>query len=168
MVRFPPGRSQLVISDNKQLLFPKLEQRNGVWRVTSQRSVEVSDAPLGLSVSGDQLLVCDACHIHVLSTSGEETHIVKMPQGVKATKAMAQLTSPGFVVMDTANAQIVMVTENREIQHTYRCRWFTSGDIVCHDHSIYVADSNNDHVDELSDDGRHVRQLISQQGMWWQ
>ena len=170
MVRLPPGQSQLVISDsnNRQLMFIKLAQRDGVWRMTSQRSVKFSGTPFGLGVSGDQLLVCDATKIHVLSTSDGETHRVNMPQGVWATKAVAQLTSPGYVVMDRANKQVVMVTEEGDVQHTYRCqKGFKYGDTVCHGHYIYVTDSNNHRVDELSDDGRHVRQLIRGQGVWW-
>ena len=161
MVRFPPGQSQLVISnhDNK-LLWVKLKQRIGVWRVTSQRSVEVRYRPLGLGVRNNQLLVCGDGVIHVLSTSGEETHRVNMPQGVESRKAVAQLTSPGFVIRDYNNNQVVPVTEKGEIQHTYRGQeGFRPRDIVCHGHSIYVTDY--DYVD-----GRHVRQLIRKQGLW--
>ena len=48
MVRFPSGQAQLVISypDNKQLLWIKLDQRNGVWKVTSNKTVKVSYVPL--------------------------------------------------------------------------------------------------------------------------
>ena len=90
-MRFPPGQSQLVISDHaKQLLWVKIEQRDGVWKVTSHTSVKVSYDPLGLGVRDNQLLVCDDDNvIHVLSTSGEETHRVNMPQGVKPGKAVA-------------------------------------------------------------------------------
>ena len=168
MVRFPPGQSQLVIGDcdNNQLLFIKLDQRDGVWKVTSQTSVNVSYCQLGLGVHGNQLLVCgrDDNVIHVLSTSGEETHRVNMPQGVRPWKAVAQLTSPGFVILDCNNKQVVLVTETREVQHKY---WgqegFSPGDIVCHSHSIYVTDCHNHRVDELSVDGRHVRQLIREE-----
>ena len=73
MVRFPPGQSQLVISDydNKQLLWIQLEQRNAVWKLISQRSVKVKYGQLGLGVRDNQLLVCDNDDdfIHVLSTS---------------------------------------------------------------------------------------------------
>ena len=170
MVRFPPGQSQLVISDyvNKQLLWIKLVQRNEVWRLTSQRSVKVKYRPCGLGVRDNQLLVCDLDDnvIHVLSTSGKEKHRVNMPQGVRSGKAVAQLTSPGFVIMDDINNQVVLVTERGEIQHTYRGQErFVPGDIVRQGHSIYVTDWRNHRVDELSVDGRHVRQLIRGQDM---
>ena len=169
MVRFPPGQSQLVISDsNNQLLWVKIEQRNGVSKVTSQRSLKVSYEPLGLGVRDNQLLVCgdDQKVIHVLSTSGEETHRVNMPQGVRPRKAVAQLTSPGFVIMDHINNQVVLVTEKGEIQHTYQNQWYHPYDIVCHGHSIFCATGcYNLCVGELSNDGRHVRQLISGQGV---
>ena len=44
---------------------------------------------------------------------------------------------------------------------------FEPGDIVCHGHSIYVTDFHNHCVNELSNDGRHVRQLISEQTVRW-
>ena len=168
MVRFPPGQSQLVISDynSKKLVWVELHQRNGVWKVTSQRSVKVRYTPWGLGVRDNQLLVCDDNVIHVLSTSGEETHIVNMPQGVMPRKAVARLKSPGFVVKDWINKQVVWVTEKGEIQHTYQGHeGFSPQDIVCHGHSIYVTDYFNHRLDELSNDGRHVRQLISEQGV---
>ena len=167
MVRFPPGQSQLVISNGNKLLWVNLEQRIGVWRVTSQRSVEVRYRPLGLGVRDNQLLVCgDDNVIHVLSTSGEKTHRVNMPQGVRPWKAVAQLTSHGFVIRDCGNRQVVLVTEKGEIQHKYQGQeGFDPGDIVCHGHSIYVTDYINHCVDELSVDGRHVRQLIRGQGV---
>ena len=120
MVRFPPGRNQLVISDhdNKTLLFVKLEERHGVWRVTSRRSVKVRYRPLGLGVRDNQLLVCDNNVIHVLSTSDEVTH--RMPRGVMPWKAVAQLTAPGFVISDYNNKQVVLMTEKGEIQQTHR------------------------------------------------
>ena len=161
MVRFPPGQSQLVISDylNNQLLWVKVEQRDGVWKVTSKRSVKVTYDSYGLGVRDNQLLVCDDNVIHVLSTSGEETHRVNMLQGVMPYKAIAQLTSPGFVIMDCDNKQVVLVTEKGEIQHTYRGQeGFNPYDIVCHGHSIYATDYH-DHCN----DGRHIRQLISEQ-----
>ena len=170
MVRFPSGLSQLVISDlnNNQLVWVKVEQRNGVWRVTSQRSVEVSYGPRGLGVHDNQLLVCDRddnC-IHVLSTSGEETYRVNMPQGVRPEKAVSQLISSGFVIRDFYNNQVVLATEKGEIQHTYRGQeGFDPWDIVCHSCSIYITDHHNHQVHELSDDGRHVRHLISEQGL---
>ena len=172
MVRFPPGHSQCVISDldfgKQQLLFIKLEEGRGAWRVTSQRAVKVNYRQCGLGVRDNQLLVCDDNVIHVLSTSGKETHRVNMPQGVEPWKAVAQLTSPGFVVMDCNNKQVVLVTEKGELQHTYRGQeGCILADIVCHGHSIYVMDCDNHHVDELSVDGRHVRQLISEQGVRW-
>ena len=169
IVRFPPEQSQLVISDsNKQLLWVNANQRDGVWRMTSQKSVEVKYAPCGLGVRGNQLLVCcyDDDVIHVLSTSGEETHRVNMPQGVMPYNFVAQLTSPGFVIRDGINNQVVLVTEKGVIQRTYRSHErFKPSDIVCHDHSIYVTDCDNHRVDELSVDGRHIRQLISDQGV---
>ena len=166
MVRFPPGQSQISDGDNKQLLWIKLDQRNGVWMLTSQRSVKVIYRPAGLGVRNNQLLVCDDNVIHVLSTSGEETHRVNMPQGVKPWKAVAQLTSPGFVIMDIVNDKVVLVTETGEVQHKYRGqKGFGPADIVCHGHSIYVTDYDNDRVDELSVDGRHVRQLIRGEGV---
>ena len=171
MVRFPPGHSQCVISDStfvkQELLFIKLEEGRGVWRVTSQRAVKVNYAPYGLGVRDNQLLVCgDDNVIHVLSTSGEETHRVNMPQGVTPWKAVAQLTSPGFVIRDCGNKQVVLMTEKGKIQHTHRGQeGFIPGGIVCHGHSIYVTDYDNHSVDELSVDGRHVRQLISEQGV---
>ena len=170
VVRFPSGQSQLVISDppNDQLLWVKVEQRNGVWSVTSQRSVKVRYLSPGLGVHDNQLLVCDDNVIHVLSTSGEETHRVTMPQGVMPWKAVAQPTSPGFVIGDWTNRQVLLVTEKGEIQHTYQGQeGFYPGDIVCHGHSIYVTDRDNRSVDELSVDGRHVRQLIRGQGVMW-
>ena len=160
MVRFPPGQSQLVISDhiNRQLGWIKLDQRNGVWKLTSQRSVKVSYRPVGLGVHDNQLLVCrdDDDFIHVLSTSGKKTHRVNMAQGVKPGKAVAQLTSPGFV----------LVTEKGELQNRYQGQEGSAGDIVGHGHSIDVTDFDNHCVDELSVDGRHVRQLIKGQGVW--
>ena len=106
--------------------------------------------------------------IHVFSTIREETHRVNMPQGVTPSKAVAQLTSPGFVIMDCIDKQVVLVTERGEIQHTYQGQeGFYPGDIVCHGHSIYVTDYDNDRVDELGVDGRHVRQLIRGQGVRW-
>ena len=166
MVRFPPGRNQLVISDhdNKTLLFIKLEERHGVWRVTSRRSVKVRYRPLGLGIRDNQLLVCDNNVIHVLSTSDEETH--RMPRGVMPWKAVAQLKSPGFVISDYNNKQVVLMTEKGEIQQTHRGqKGFFPCDIICHGHFIYVAHFHNHRVDELSVDGRHVRQLIRGQGM---
>ena len=57
------------------------------------------------------------------------------------------------------------MTKKGVIQQTYRCHeGFIPSDIVCHGHSIYVIDFNNHHVDELSVDGCHVRQLIRGQG----
>ena len=170
MVRFPPEQSQLVISDDKKkrLLWVKLDQPNVVWSVASKSVVKVSYSPLGLGVSDNQLLVCDDNVIHVLSTSGEETHRVNMPRGVEPSKAVAQLMSPGFVIMDNTNNQIVLLSENGEIQKTYKrqkgCRY---GAIVCQEHSIYIADSNNDRVDELSVDGRHIRKLIRGHSISW-
>ena len=168
MVRFPPGQSQLVISDySNKLLWVELEQRDVVWRVTSQRSVEVRYHPLGLGVRDNQLLVCDSDKvIHILSTSGEETHRVNMPQGVSPAKAVAQLTSPGFVVGDFTNKQVLLVTEKGEIQQIHQGQeGFKPSDIVCHGHAIYVTDYDNHRVDELSVDGRHVRQMIRRQGV---
>ena len=169
MVRFPPGQSQLVMSDHyrKQLLWIKLEQRDGVWRVTSHMSLGLTYHPLGLGVHDNKLLVCDDDDndIHVFSTSGEETHRLNMPQGVRPWKAVAQPTSPGFVIMDSHMKHVVLVTEKGEIRHTYRGQeGFNPSHIVCHGHSIYVIDLSNNSVDELTNDGRHVRQLISQQG----
>ena len=171
MVRFPPGQSQLVISDygKFQLLWIKLDQRNGVWEVTSQRTKIVSYGPLGLGVRDNQLLGCDCVSnvIHVLSTSGEETYRVNMPQGVRPWKAVAQLTSPGFVIVDWNNKQVMLVTEKGEIHQIYQGQeGFSPEDIVCNGHSIYVIDWPNHRVDELSVDGRHVRQLIRGQGVW--
>ena len=167
MVKFPLGQSQLVISDcDRQLLWVKVEQRDGVWKVTSQRSVKVSYDPLGLGARDNQLLVCgdDQKVINVLSTSGEETHRVNMPQGVKPCKAVAQLTSPGFVIKDYDNSQVVLVSEKGKIQQTHRGQeGFNPQDIVCHSHSIFVTDINKHSVDELCVDGRHIRQLISRQ-----
>ena len=169
MVRFPPGQSQLVISDydNKKLLWIKLDQRNGVWKLTLQRSVKVNYCPLDLGVRDNQLLVCgDDSVIHVLSTSGKEKYLVNMPQGVVPYKAVAQLTSPGFIIRDSINKQVVLMTEKGEIQRTHLSQeGFRPWDIVCHGHSIYVTDRDNNLVDELSVDGRHVRQLIRGQGV---
>ena len=54
-----------------------------------------------------------------------------MPQGVTPWKAVAQLTSPGFVIMDCNNKQVVLVTEKGDIQHTYRGQeGFMPSDIV--------------------------------------
>ena len=149
----------MVISDwdKDRLLWIKLEQRNGVWKVTTEDKVKVRNHPHGLGVRDNQLLVCDYNVIHVLSTSGEETHRVNMPQGVRPWKAVAQLTSPGYVIRDCDNKQVVLVTEKGEIQHTYRGQGgIIPGDIVCHGHSIYVTDSCNNRVDELSNDGRQT------------
>ena len=167
MVRFPPGQSKLVISDyDKRLLWIKLDQRKGVWKGTSQRSVKVNYCPHGLGVRDNQLLVCDHNVIHVLSTSGEETHRVSMPQGVTPWKAVAQLISPGYVIRDRDNKQVVLVTEQGESHHTYHGQeGFFPVDIVCHGHSIYVTDGDNHRVDELSVEGCHVKQLIRKQGM---
>ena len=127
--------------------------------------MKVRYRPGGLGVHDNQLLVCDGNVIHILSTSGEETRKVNMPQSVNPWKAVAQLTSPGFVISDCANKQVVLVTEKGEMQHTYRGqKGFYPGDIVCLGHSIYVTDFGNHCVDELSVDGRHVRKLIRGQG----
>ena len=161
MVRFPPGQSQLVISDyDKQLLWIKLEQRDGVWKVTSERAVEVSYRPLGLGVRDNQLLVCDNNMIHVLSTSGEETHRVNMlPRGVRPWKAVAQLTSPGFVIMDNINALVVLVSVKGIIQRTYKGDyWHNIHDIVCFGRSIYVA-SRQCTLDMLGDEACFIRNL---------
>ena len=166
MVRFPPGQSQLVISKgNGWLQWVNLEQRNGMWGMILQ-TLSLEYLPVSLGVCDTQLLVCDGKVIHVLSTSGEETHKVNMPQGVTQGIAVAQLTSPGFVIRDYDNKQVVLMTEKGEIQHTYQGQeGFAPADIVCHGISIYVTDSHNHHVDELSVDGRHVRQLIRGQGV---
>ena len=123
MVRFPPGQSQLVISDyvNKKLLWINVDQRNGEWKVTSERTVKVSYGPQGLSVHDNQLLVCDPNNhtIHVFSTSGEEIHIVNMPKGVAPWKAVARLTSPGYVI--TNSREVFVVTEEGEILQIFRC-----------------------------------------------
>ena len=173
IVRLPPGQSQLVISSfqMKKLLWIKLKQRSVSckrrrvgWKVTSIEAFNVSYEPLYLGVHHNQLLVCDDTVIHVLSTSGEEKHIVNMPQGVRPRKAVAQLTSPGFVIMDRINRQVVLVTEEGELQHRYQCdNGFHSGDIVCHGHSIYVTNYGNDRADEFGVDGRYVRQMIRYQ-----
>ena len=90
---------------------------------------------------------------------------MKMPQGVMPYKAVAQPTSPGFVIGDPINNQVVLVTEKGEVQHTYRGQeGFGPGDIVCQGHSIYVTDYVNHRVDQLSNHGCHIRQLISEQG----
>ena len=171
MVRFPTEQSQLIIADhdNRHLLWIKLDRSKGVWKLTSQRTMKVSYRPRGLGIRDSQLLVCDDDDnvIHVLSTSGKETHRVNMPQGVKPWKAVAQLTSPGFVIMDWHNRRVVLVTEKGEIQHTNRGQsGFWPEDIVSHGHSIYVTDCNNHCVDEFSFDERHVRQLFGEQGDW--
>ena len=167
MVRFPPGQSQLIISDlNNQLMWIKLDQRGGQWKVTSQKAMKLKYSPRGLSVHDNQLLVCDNESIHVLSTSGEEKHRVNMRQNVKPWKAVALRTSPGFVVMDSTNKQVVLVTEKVDVHQTYRGqKGFTPGDIVCQGDSIYVTDFHNHSLDELSVDGRHVRQLFREQGV---
>ena len=157
IVRFPPGQLQLAISDtSKQLLWVKLQQRDGVWKLTSQRSMKVRYDPWGLGVRDNQLLVCDHRNIsHVLSTSGEESE-----------PAVAQLTSPGFVIRDPINKQVVLVTEEGEIQQAYQGQeGIDRNDIVCHGHSIYVTDLGNNCVHELSADGHQVRQLIRGQGV---
>ena len=78
MVRFPPGQLQLVIGNNEgQLLWIQAEQGipNDVWKVTYEKLVTIGYRPLRLGVRGNQLIVCGANYvIHVLSTSGEETH----------------------------------------------------------------------------------------------
>ena len=128
--------------------------------------MKVSYDPWGLSVRDNQMLVCDCNVIHVLSTSGEETHRVNMPQGVMPYKAVAQLTSHGFVIRDPINKQVVLVTEEGEIQQAYQGQeGFDPYDIVCHGHSIYVTDLGNDCVDELSVDGHQVGQLVRGQGV---
>ena len=82
-VRFPLEQTQLVISDlNKYLIWMKLKQHKGVWKVATRSIVTVSYTALGLGVCDNQLLVCDNNVVHVLSTTGEETHIVNMPKGV--------------------------------------------------------------------------------------
>ena len=64
--------------------------------------------------------------------------------------------------MDYFNKHVVLVTEKGDIQQTYKGEeGFVPQDIVFDGHSIYVADWYNHSVDELSHDGRHVRQLIS-------
>ena len=169
MVRFPPGQSQLIVSDygNERLLRIRVNQRNGEWRIVSQKSVKCNYPPQGLGVSDSQLLVCDSNVIHVLSTSGKETHCLNMCRlGVSPCKAVAQLTSPGFIIRDHNNKQVVLTTDNGEVEETYRGqRGFSPFDIISHGHSIYVSDCHNNRVDELNDAGRHVRQLISDRGV---
>ena len=123
---------------------------------------------LRLGVRDNQLLISDRYQIHVLSTSGAETHRVNMPQGVWPYKAVAQLTSPEFVIMDGRHNQVVLVTEKGKMKHTLRYRdqeIFKQKDVVCHSRSIYVTDFDYHRVDELSVDGRHVRQMIREQGV---
>ena len=133
IVRFSPGQSQLVINDytNRQRLWIKLDQRerlnvlkviNGLWKMASNKSVLINYCSHGLGVRDNQLLVCDPngdC-IHVLSTSGKETHSVNMPQGVIPYKAVAQLTSPGVVVMGIGSHQVFLVSERGEMQKKYQ------------------------------------------------
>ena len=171
VVRFPPGRPQLVISDsaNGKLVWIKLEQHNDVWEITSQRSLKVNYSPCGLGIRDNQLLVCDDDGvIHAISTSRVETGSIDMrKKGIRPWKAVAQLTSPGFIIKDYDN-QVVLVDEKGKLQRIY-CgqQGFKYGDIVCHGHSIYVTDYNNSRVDELDDKGHHVKQLISQQIVKW-
>ena len=68
--------------------------------------------------------------------------------------------------MNSTNKQVVLVTEKGDVHQTYRGqKGFTPGDIVCQGDSIYVTDFHNHSLDELSVDGRHVRQLFREQGV---
>ena len=163
MFQFPTGQSSIVISDckNKHLLWLTLEQRSNVWRMTSQRSMKVNYDPQGLSVNGNRLLVCGCDAIHILSTSGEETDTVALPN-MTPCKAVSQLTSTGFIVKDAKRGHIVSVDEKGEVQRLFEFEQeFYAYDLVCHGHYIYVSDLINDCVYEMRDDGLHVNTLIS-------
>ena len=165
MANFPPMQTNLVISESKDdnLLWIKLLKEKDSWKVESLKSVKLSYIPRGLSVHGDQLLVCSGSAIHMLDTEGREIHRVNMPENMP-WKAVPQLHSSGFVVRDYDKKQVVMATEKGNVKRTYQGeKGFWTGDIVCHGHSIYVSDYANHRLDELYSDGRHVRQLISQQ-----
>ena len=167
MVQFPSGQSQLVISDYEKhsLLWVKVQQRRGVWRVTSQTSQELQYTPWGLGVLDNQLLVCDGDVIHTLSASGEETRRFNTPSTVKPIKAVAFSTStscPSFkiVVKDSHNKQVALLNEDGIVQKIHQGhRGFRPGDIACQAGCVYVTDHDNDRVDELGDDCRHLRQM---------
>ena len=167
MARFPPGKQQLFISDytNKRLSWIKLEQIDDVWEVADEMTMKVKYLPLGLAVHDNQLLVCgDDNVIHLLNTSGKETGRVRLPNTVKPSKAVGQPTTPGYVVTDCTHNQVVLVNKNGDVQHTYRgVQGFSPGDIVCQGQSIFVSDCENYSVDELNDEGHHVRQVISEE-----
>ena len=166
MVRFPPGQTQLVISDNQaaQLRWIKLEQTNGVWKVRSQNSTQLR-CPRGLGARDNQLLVFVSVELLMFSTSGEQTDSLYVwPR--HAWKAVPRFKLPGFVIWDDMQHHIVVMNAKGDIQHTYQHKLgYLNGGMVCHGHSIYVTDPHNNRVDELNDDGRQVRQLISQQGV---
>ena len=169
IVGFPPGESKLVISDDNKLLWIKLDRDGDIWKVTSQNTVHVNYSPWGLGIHDNQLLVCDDKVIHVFTESLKETHTVDMcTKGVLPHKAWGQLASPGFVVMDRINKQVVLVTEEGEIQQTYHVHeGFIPSDIVCHGIYIYVTSLGYIHsrIDQLSVNGHHIRQMITEHNL---
>ena len=166
MVRFPPGESQLVISDwkAKQLHWVELSQDNGRWCVESQRSTDVKYTPKGLGVDGYELLVSDGRNVHLHSVWQRETGKLKLPKSIRATKAVALTTGPGYVIQDRENSQVVIVTKTGDSQRINRRKLDSLPiDIVCHKKSIYVSVVHNDCVIELDDYGRYIRQVKTQE-----
>ena len=168
IVRFPATKSQLVVSDRskKTLIWVTMEKIDHVWTCTSQRTVNTSYRIERLSASDKQLLVCNGQVIHIVSESGEEIRTVKL-QGNhfwSSTKAVAQLTSPGYVLIDDfdENGVIAIVNANGDVMKEIESRqgWFR--DILCHGRSIYVTDCDGNRIDELDQNGCHIRQLISE------
>ena len=89
-------------------------------------------------------------------------------KGVLPHKAWSKLASPGFVVMDRINKQVVLVTEEGEIQQTYHVQeGFRPCDIACHGNSIYVTILGYIHsrIDQLSVSGLHIRQMMTEHNL---
>ena len=168
MVRFPPHKRMLYMSDytRNQLVRVRLAGSCGRWSDMEENTTQLKYTPLGLSVHRNKLLVCGSDNaIYLYNTWGKETGRVRLPSTVKPSKAVGQPASPGYVVTDCTNNQVVLVNKHGDVQHTYRGdQGFSPGDIVSHGHSIFVSDCENHTVDELNANGRHVRQVIGKQG----
>ena len=171
MVRFPPGESQLVISDwkAKQLHWVGLSHDNGRWCVESQRSTDVKYTPKGLGVNGYELLVSDGRTVHLLSVWRQETGKLKLPKSIRATKAVPLTTGPGYVIQDRENSQVVIVTRIGDSQRTDLMNRHKLDsqpfDIVCHNGSIYVSVAHNNCVVELDEFGQYIGQVVTGERM---
>ena len=135
---------------------------HGVWIITSTRSTTAKYSPKGLGVKGDKLLVSDFQTIHVLD-SGIEVERVPLPYTISPTKALGQISGSGYIISDQKNRQVVLATDDGNIQQTYSgVQGFHPADIVCCNDSIYISDPNNHRVDELNVNGVHMRELLKQ------